>query len=52
MRCIESGQTPKAVREVAQKYTARAVKQAWKLATTAEDQATQLKAVELVLSYG
>ncbi len=40
------------VREIAQKYTARAVRQAWKLAKEAKSQDTQLKALELILAYG
>ena len=40
------------VREIACKYTARAVRQAWKLATEAKNQETQLKALELILAYG
>ncbi len=40
------------IREVASKYTLRAVKQAWKLAEGAKDQTVQLKALELILAYG
>ena len=40
------------IREIACRYTARAVRQAWKLATEAKNQDTQLKALELILAYG
>ena len=40
------------VRDIASKYTQRAVKQAWALATAAKNQDTQLKALELILAYG
>ena len=41
----------KAIRDIAQRYTRRAVKQAWKLAQHAENQDVQLKALALLLAY-
>jgi hypothetical protein len=40
------------IRELAGKYSPRAVRHAWKLATEADDQSVQLKALELLLGYG
>ena len=40
------------IRQIAGRYTMKALRQAWKLAQEATDQAVQLKAVELLLSYG
>ncbi len=39
------------IRELAGKYSLRAVKQTWKLAQEAKDQTVQLKALELLLAY-
>ena len=40
------------IREVAGKYTLRAVKRAWKLAEAAESEGVQLQALSLILAYG
>ena len=40
------------IREIAAKYTTRAVRAAWELATNAESEETRLKALALILSYG
>ena len=42
----------KAIREIAQKYTRRAVLRCWKLAKDADNQDVQLKALQLLLAYG
>ncbi len=42
----------KAIREIAQKYTRRAVLRCWKLAKDADNQDVQLKALQLILAYG
>ena len=39
------------IRELAQKYTNRAVKQVWKLAQDAKDEDVQLRAITLLLAY-